>query len=237
MKRIASVIVACVVIQAVAAVPAHANIWRWISELSGPGPFWIGASAEFRVKCWPAPLPPSKTQGAEAAVIGFKFPCPEEIKTNEYPRFTLTVEGGALYTPHNPIRYVRNGSLVDGEGVWLVPAQAMFYWQPVLGLELGTGGGVFVFEGSQFRAFGVPAIEPVRVDVRPWDMARDPADVSRSTNILRMVTLRAGLVFLPTRITAVRFGGSEADNALNEPHELLFSFGVVIDYGAWRKRK
>ncbi len=52
MKRLALALVLCGLIQAIAApTVADAGIWRWVEELSGPGPF-KGATLEFRAKCW-----------------------------------------------------------------------------------------------------------------------------------------------------------------------------------------
>ena len=123
----------------------------------------------------------------------------------------------------------------QGQPVDLVPIEAIFYWQPRLGVELGTGGGVFVFTSPDFRDFGVPVIEPLRVDVRPFDLAFHPGATGRFKNFLRMLTIRQAIVWLPKRIDAVRFGAPSALNSFSERHEMLPSIDLVIDFGALKK--
>jgi hypothetical protein len=237
-RRLACALLTCFAIEALSATPADANIWRWIEELSGPGGFW-GVTVEYRVRCWvPTDIEHIDPDRVATAGIGWKLPCPEKkhLPPHQYYRFSLNVESGFLWSVDNPLQYQRGDSLVDGETVRLLPVEAFFAYQPRYGVEVAAGGGVFVFDSSQFAAFGYPVVE-VRGDWRPFDMFLDPYKVSTSRNVLRMITLRAGVAFLPKPVTAARFGAPAAVNALDEPHEALLTAGIVFDYGAWRSRR
>jgi hypothetical protein len=235
-KRVALVLLLCGFVQAIVTpTAAEAGLWRWIEELSGPGPF-IGGTAEFRVRCWvEVPLGSDVYDARTAGGVSWKFPCPNKAEPGNYYRYSLNLEGGYLFSLNNPISYQRDGGEAEGAVVHLVPLEAFFYYQPRHGVEFGAGGGLYWFNSSQFASFGVPVLE-VRADVRPFDMVLNINDTSKWANFRRMLTARVGAVFLPKRIDGTRFG-APAYLALNEPHEVLFTWGVVLDYGAVRTRR
>jgi hypothetical protein len=240
MKRPIVVLVACLVVHALSAAPAHANIWRWIDELSGPGPF-KGVTPEFRLTCWgAAPLPyrgpddpvqdKNKDKQVERITGAFtaKFPCPQDPGPDRFFRFSLNMQVGVMWGKHNPIQYP--GDLTEPQKqVMLFPIESLVYWQPILGLEIGAGGGLFVFQNSQlFPTLFVPVIDPIRIDVRPFDLLLDPKENSVPRKLLRTITLRYGLVAIPQKLDATYFGGSPSD-PFTPRRELLHSVEFAID--------
>jgi hypothetical protein len=215
--------------------PASANILRWIDELSGPGPFkgWV---IEGRVVCWgappkPEPGAPKPTEAEEpVAGIGGKLPClVRRIPENSRRRYSLNVEAGKLWAKDNHLEY--NRELTEDERrVKLTPVQVTFYWQPLRGLELGHGAGVFFFYGNDglFERFTRFVIEPLRVDLRPFDLAiRDPQSRDRlSSKLLRMITLRQSVVLLPKGFTAADFN---ATGSFRTEREVLPSYSLLFD--------
>ena len=223
--------------------PAQAGIWRYIEELSGPGPFF-GATVEFRALCWqneevyagaaardqPEPEGRSHIAGRSlAALVGLKTQCLRNAQAGTYPHISLNFESGYLQAKpaNNPILYD------DGQPrrVHLVPIEAIVYWQPVLGLEVGVGAGMFVFSTSA-GSFVAPVIEPMRVDIRPFD-AFLPKRKDRMTGfgwrVARSITFRQSFVMFPREMDAADFGGG-AGNTFSERGEIIKSFEFVIDF-------
>lgn len=163
------------------------------------------------------------------AAGAIKTQCLSGAKAGKYPHVSLDFEVGYLSTKpaNNPIRYD------DGQPrrVRLIPIEAILYWQPVLGVEIGAGGGAFIFSTSR-ATFATPVIEPMRVDIRPFD-ALLPKRKDRMSGFwwrgLRSLGFRQSFVFLPREITAEDFGGG-ADNTFRERGEIIKSFEIVIDF-------
>jgi hypothetical protein len=238
-KRLALALFLCLFVHAlVAPTAADAGIWRWIEELSGPGPF-KGATLEFRVKCWrsedlfppekPEPEKPEPVVRSLGVAGAIKTQCLSGARAGKYPRVSLNVEAGYLSTSpaNNPILYDDD----QPRRVTLYPIEAIVYWQPVLGLEIGAGGGVFIFSNPR-ATFATPIIEPMRVDIRPFD-AFLPKRADRMSGFwwrsLRALGLRQSFVFLPKEIDAADFGGG-AGNTFREKGEIIKSFEIVIDF-------
>lgn len=232
MKRLAFALVACLLVQAGGAPPAHANIWRWIDELSGPGPF-KGIAPEFRVKCWGAtPLPDDapKDERVEriAGVFTAKLPCPTPPEPGTYYEFSLNLQVGILWSRDNPIEYAQDLP-ASQKKVMLFPVESVLYWQPALGFEMGAGGGLFIFQNSRlFATQYVPVIDLFRLDVRPFDMVFHPKKNNLTRKLLRTLTFRYGIVFIPQKLDATYFGGSPGD-PFTPRRELLRSYEVVVD--------
>jgi hypothetical protein len=238
MRRATVIVTLCVAIHTLTASQANAHILRWIDELSGPGPF-VGGSIELRVKCWKdkniieqhelAALSDEKRKKwADMLALGLKSGCPGEHKRNTYQQFSLNVETGYLHAKErdNPITYD------DGQkrGVNLVPVEVFVYWQPTLGLELGTGGGFFLFFKKGLYYSPVFVLEPMRVDIRPLDvlLAKKVDKVSFGWNTLRALTFRQSFIYFPNRMTAADFAGG-ANNTFDERGEVVKSFAVLFD--------
>lgn len=224
MKKLASTLVLCFAVQTAAPTAAHANIWRWIEELSGPGPF-IGLSPEFRVKCW-GPSPVTKTEPYRAGGATLKFPCPNTPEADTYFQFSFNIQTGILWGQKNPVEY--DEELTDAEKkVMLFPVEAIVYWQPKLGVELGAGAGIFIFKNSQrFPTLFVPVIEPLRVDVRPFDLMLGPHQQKFGHKLLRSITARYGLLVFPQKLDGTHFGGRAG--ARFTP-EAVNSYEIAID--------
>ena len=142
---------------------------------------------------------------------------------------SLNVEAGMLWAKDNHLPYT--GDLdEDQRRVKLTPVQVTFYWQPLRGLEIGHGAGVFFFYSRHdlFDRFSRITIEPLRLDIRPFDLAlRD--DISRSklsSKLLRMITLRQSVVILPKGVTAADFN---ALGSFRTEREVLPSYSLLLD--------
>jgi hypothetical protein len=222
MRRLIQVGVCCAIVSCVGAGAASAQVIRWIDKLSGPGPF-IGFQVEGRVVCWGAPE-------SDEEMVGVKLPCLIKRGPKDTPRRTsLNVEAGVFWARDNELPYNRDLD-EDERRVMLTPLQVTFYWQPLRGLELGHGAGLFFFYSKRdlFDRFTRFALEPLRVDIRPFDLAmRDPARRDKlSARLLRMITLRQSIVILPKGVTAADFG---ALGSFRTSREILPSYSLLLD--------
>jgi hypothetical protein len=246
MKRFFVALAVAAVSPLVAPSSAQGGILRYLDELSGPGPFW-GATAELRLGCWKGEeyypgssvfrtaVAPDTAAEKTARWLSIKTQCLTGLSHGKYPRVSFNVESGILWThkSDNPILYD------DGQKhrAYLVPIEAFVYWQPTLGLEVGAGGGMFIFWTSQ-GGDARPVIEPMRVDIRPFDAfvaKRKDRLTPRKWRFLRSLTFRQSLVFLPGKLDADTFGGG-AGNTFKESNELLKSFEFVIDFAPFLRK-
>lgn len=246
MRRPGCVSLVCMLALFLTPRPADAHIWRWIEELSGPGPFG-GITAEWRLKCWGEKELPKPVEGGLETTglpVGVKFPCPRKAQedeksyaasANKYNTYSVNLETGWLVAKKksNPIHYD------DGQArsVYLFPIQAFLYYQPVLGVELGIGGGAFIYHHQDLYTFATPVIEP-RIDVRPADflLRKDRNKYGLWWGLLRGVTLRHGQVWFPRKITAQDFGGSASDR-WSTNGELVPSFAIMLDFDPLMRKK
>jgi hypothetical protein len=233
MRRAASTIPLCILVLGCLPASAHAGIWRWIDELSGPGPY-NGVQVEARVICF---VPVDGPEPTEKMLVG-KSPC---LLVRESPkrrsRVSINFEAGMLWAKDNPIEY---GAPLDQDQkrVRLFPLQGMLYWEARRGIELGTGGGIFFFSNKHglFDTFHRFVIEPYRVDVRPFDiLINDQARRARiGWRLARTITLRQSMVFIPKGFDAADFGSSL--DPFESAREVLPSMSMVIDMGAFFSR-
>jgi hypothetical protein len=211
---------------------ADAGIWRWIDELSGPGP-WNGVQLEARVLCF---VPETEEETARwQRTIGGKTPC---LFVDESPerrsRVSINFEFGMLWAKDNPIEY---GEALDQDQkrVRLFPMQGMLYWEARRGIELGTGGGIFFFSSKHglFDNFHRIVLEPMRVDVRPFDiLIRDQGRRDKlHWKLARTLTFRQSMIFIPKGFDAADFG-SQVD-PFDSPREVLPSMSMIVDLGAF----
>jgi hypothetical protein len=241
MKRFLVTLLVAAVWASVSPTVAHAGILRYLDELSGPGPF-KGPTAEFRGHCWGhrkiADDTPVRTEDTSAAeLIGgilqavttlssVKMACINKTPPDSYHRFSVNIESGFLRAKKNPILYTDGPRRVD-----LVPIEAFFYWQPTLGLEIGTGGGMFFFFPKDRSVLPTVVIEPMRVDIRPFDVLwakRTKDRMSGFSRVLRGVTFRQSFVYFPERLTAADFGGGPG-NTFSVKGDVVKSLEFVFD--------
>jgi hypothetical protein len=194
--------------------------------LSGPGPY-NGFEFEARLACFPI-----DDQAPRHFVPIGKLPCIFTRSTDGERRFSINVETGLFWSKDNPLDYGRALS-EDEKRVKLVPLQAMVYWQPTRGVELGTGAGVFFFWSRQglFDAFQRFGIEPMRVDVRPFDILIKDGRETWHARVFRSMTFRQSMVYFPKGFDAADFGSSV--DSFRTPREVLLSMSMVFDMEAF----
>jgi hypothetical protein len=247
-KRVTSALLFCALVQAAAPPSAHAGIWRWIEELSGPGPFG-GPVLEVRAHCWDgkdlypgvATATTDRTSGqkkadAVASFFTVKTHCLSgDVKSGQFAKVSLNFEFGRLEADPSKNQLVYD----DGQPrrVVLYPVEAMVYWQPALGLEVGAGGGVFVFSTSR-NTFARPVFEPMRLDIRPLDAFLPKSKKWMDPKLLRFlrsIAFRQSFLIFPKNMNARDFGAS-ASNDFNESYDIVKSFELIFDCSALFRR-
>jgi hypothetical protein len=226
--------------------PAHAGIWRYIEELSGPGPFNSLKKlppGEFRLGCWKnqdyydgsstfATTPSTANHFQKMAFVPMlHMPCMRGGKPGKFSRVSLNVEWSYLRTAGGDGKVVYDDQKQRPEELFAL--EAFLVWQPVLGLEVGAGMGAFRFYTEKDGVWRL-GMEPMRVDLRPFDAFlpktrkyMDPV----FWRIVRSFGVRQSFVFLPGTLKASDFGGSSgfsADNDYLKSIELIFDCSALL---------
>jgi hypothetical protein len=220
----------CAMLLCFIAAPAHAQIWRYIYELSGPGPF-RGLEFERRLLCFsvqsPTATPPPASPGRERAaraleILGpgcfFRPTPPDRVR-----RASINLAFGLLDAKENNLRYANPS--VDRE-VKLTSIEPSLWWRPTASVEVGTGGGMLWFSGPAFASFRRGFFEPVRIDVKPLALASALALRSHA-EWTEFLSLRAGLIVIPHGFRAEDFGA--VPGSFQTSREALRTFAIFVD--------
>jgi hypothetical protein len=228
MRRTALQIAGCLLFLLFTASPAHAQIWRLIWELSGPGPFH-GPEFEWRLACLNAPdgsASPGAAAGTEeggaSGVLRILGPgClinPPGPGARRRASFNVAV--GVLDARRNNLQYASNATSRD---VKLTTAEGTFWWRPVRSVEVGFGAGLMSFSGGGFNTFERFFFEPYRIDVRPLAIAAGP----QHADWTEFLSVRAGAIIVPNSFSAADFGA--IPGTFRTSREVLPTFSIFID--------
>jgi hypothetical protein len=232
MRRIWIVLLLSLGIQVVAPVPAHAQIWRWIYELSGPGPF-TGWEFEWRLVCFSEregdepPAAPAASTGRERAARALGVLAPgcfvRPVPREETRRASINVSFGLFDARENNLRYARGSTDHD---VTLTSIEPTVWWRPAAAVEVGAGVGVFWFSGPDFRTFRRLFFEPFRIDARPVALLGD-LFAGGHPEWTELLSLRAGAIVIPHGFRADDFGAIRG--TFQTSREVLHTFSVFVD--------
>src|SRR5437773_9195710 len=73
MMRVVRLTTLFLIVMALASIPAQANIWDWLGELSGPGPFHSRGNITFTVYCWHGDVAESAEEGTTGEARNAKW--------------------------------------------------------------------------------------------------------------------------------------------------------------------
>jgi hypothetical protein len=215
---------------------ADAQIWRFIYELSGPGPF-NGLEWEWRVFCLSEPDRDSQTPAAADRGDGLSRALQilgpgclfHPVPLNEVRRASFNVSFGVLNARHNDLRYTNlfpAGILPPSRDVKLTTLEPTFWWRPLKTVEVGTGAGFLWFSGEAFDWFQRGFLEPFRLDVRPVALIGDVTGRGHA-EWTEAFSFRASLVITPAGFRAENFGA--IPGTFQTAREVLPSFSVYFD--------
>jgi hypothetical protein len=228
--RRASLTLACAIPLCFIAAPANAQIWRWIYELSGPGPF-SGLEFERRLLCFSdqssRPAPPPASPGRERAaraleILGpgcfFRPTPPDRVR-----RASINLAVAVLDASENNLRY---GNPSVDRDVKLTSIEPSLWWRPTASVEVGTSAGILWFSGPAFVSFRRGFFEPIRIDVKPLALASGLTTRSHP-EWTEFLSLRAGLIVIPHGFRAEDFGA--LPGSFQTSREALRTFAVFVD--------
>jgi hypothetical protein len=256
MKRFVVAIVGTLLLVCGQPHPAHANIWRWIDELSGPGPF-TGYEIEWRVVCFGEPAAPltaeqlaaigrqeappgpdepeKKNPKAKAAAVAVGFLAPgcviDRVPVGGRRRASINVSFGWFASYNNHLRYdppARDAGDSALE-VKLTSLESSFDYRLFPGLDAGAGVAVYFFSGAKFDSFSRLTIEPLRFSLRPIAMAKsDSACLSSDEPCWqRTLVVRASYFLIPKGFAAEDFGA--VPGTYRTSRDKLFSVAIMAD--------
>jgi hypothetical protein len=198
-----------VVVVALWPATAHADIWSWLEELSGPGPF-RGDMLSFTVAC-------VRNDKFKACPVG-----------DQDTRQTIVVRLGRLNSYGNRPRF-RDlpASDPDNQGdVHVVPVSGLLLFRLHRSLEVGPGIGFVRISGNGFDAFSKLSLTPLNATFTPFALCKDLAK-SKWAYVVR--------IELDTSYFPQGFKGTDFNNSrttFDSGPEFLTRAGVVFDVGA-----
>lgn len=205
---------------------ADAGLLSWLSQLSGPGPFW-GIDVGVCVKPFILPADKNKPNPSPDGPRGRQalyFSCPGARLDQRHVSWNVNF-GGAI-AENNPLDYGDTGRQRQSTAVRLlqVGSSLDYTLHPVL--DLGAGAGVFYFAGPRFDNFLRAYVEPVRVSVRPliWSERHLASDQIDRRGWLRV---SAAWTILLGEIDGATFGAPL--DPFHEENESILSLGLSID--------
>lgn len=262
MRRLGATFVCCVLFHLALPAPADALFWRWLDELSGPGPF-NGIEIEARLYCFPdrvqrSVATPAQTMDANGqaggssvleagkrearaprrAFLAAQLPCLNK-SSREGPRKASV----NLTTSYN---WARNSNQIYADGrdhkVHYIEVRPSVWVRPARSIDVGTGVSWLLFRGDRFDSFSRIAFEPVMVDIKPFALLND---LRRRTPLVRkyvmpdaegdlFLTFRTGVMLMPKGFTDRDFGAEP--NTFSVGHEWLPMFSVLLDLDFLRRR-
>jgi hypothetical protein len=202
--------------------PAHAQFWRWIDELSGPGSF-NGVVLPWRLVCIGGqPPPPTLTterrvQYVTSAVLGGSGCL---LNPGALPRASLNFDTGFLWAHRNDLDYA--SSVKKTVHMAILEPTFTFHIDPTLDndwLEVGGGAGVLVMHGPAFDTFTRAFVEPIRGDFRPF---------ANRGRWLRGIVVRGAVIIVPQGFDATDFGAKPG--TFHSSSEVLPSIGAFFDW-------
>jgi hypothetical protein len=231
MRRVSIVLLLFVGMGLGNAAPAHAQMLRWIYELSGPGPF-LGWEFEWRLVCFTEPgdqeaAAPAADTGRERAARALAVIGPgcffRQVPLDETRRASINLSFGILEARENNLQYARPSA--DRE-VALTTIEPSLWWRPVSTVEVGAGVGVFWFSGPGFRTFRRMFYEPFRIDARPIALLGD-LFARGHPEWTELLSLRAGAIVIPNGFRAEDFGALRG--TYQTSREVLRTFAAFVD--------
>ena len=211
MRRLCITLTLCFLVQAATPPAAHAWLWEYFEELSGPGPF-TGWSFEWRVVCFSEPDPANsdavetddESKLAAAKLVQFFGPgCFfKQVPVQNRRTASINVKFGFLDAKDNDLQYRSDRISRDVKMTTLTPSVA---WRPVRSFEAAFGVGVMWFSGPSFDSFTRVFVQPIQVDVKPLAAINQlrGADAVWWDELL---SLRAGITIVPRGFDATDFG-------------------------------
>lgn len=252
MRRLGATLICCAILLLLLPAPADALFWRWLDELSGPGPF-NGFELEARLYCFPDREAGALTRAAAAS----KAAGPEKKKYGGFERFL-----GAQLPCFNPsslegprkasinltgsYNWAKDSNLDYGDGrdhkVHYIELRPSVWVRPARSIDVGAGVSWLWFRGDRFESFSRIAIEPVMVDIKPFalwhDLRRGNKPIANpdgpDAEADLFLTFRTGVMLMPKGFTGRDFGAPQDPFAVG--HEWLPTFSVLIDLDFLRRR-
>lgn len=232
MRRLCLTLTLCLLVQAAAPPAAHAWLWEFFEEMSGPGPF-TGFAFEWRLVCFSEPDPANsnavetddEARRAAAKLVQFFGPgCFfKQVPVTNRRTASINVKFGFLDAKENDLIYRSDRLSRDVKMTTLTPSVA---WRPTRFLETQFGVGVMWLSGPSFESFHRVFIKPIEVDVKPLAAINQirGADAVWWDEVL---SLRAGLTIVPRGFDASDFGA--VPGTFQVSRDNLNTFAVFLD--------
>ena len=211
MRRLCITLTLCLLVQAATPPLAHAWLWEYFEELSGPGPF-TGFSFEWRLVCFSEPDPANsdavetddEAKRAAAKLVQFFGPgCFfKQVPVQNRRTASINVKFGFLDAKDNDLQYRSDRISRDVKMTTLTPSVA---WRPVRSFETAFGIGVMYFSGPSFESFTRVFVQPIQVDLKPLAAINQ----LRGADAVwwdELVSVRAGITLVPRGFDATDFG-------------------------------
>ena len=223
MRRLPLTLLVCAFVLAFMPAPAHAQIWQWIDELSGPGPFQ-GPAFEWKLVCFGDRT--DTTRDGVEAVLGILGPgCLARPVPPRERRGSVNLGFGALKADRNRLKYADRGD--QDHDVALTLLEPSVWWSPAMWVDTGTGGGIMWFSGRAFPTFRRVFFEPIRVNLKLLTLiARGRSE--NPPEWLDFLSIRASAIIIPRSFSADDFGAIPGSFATSR--EVLQSYAVAVDF-------
>ena len=173
MRRLCITLTLCLLVQAAAPPAAHAWLWEYFEEMSGPGPF-TGWAFEWRLVCFSEPDPANRdavetddeSKRAAAKLLQFFGPgCFfKQVPVQNRRTASINLKFGFLDAKENDLHYRSDRISRDVKMTTLTPSVA---WRPTRSVETSFGVGVMWFSGPAFDSFTRVYVQPIQVDLKP----------------------------------------------------------------------
>jgi len=209
---------------------AHASLWDWIQEMSGPGPFKGYNKTLLNVIYTACP-------GQAAAPAGLK---PFDNSRDKVP------DPGIKKTPcwffdSRLLRYDGSGSFPAAVDVHAIDGGIAWQFASYQRFSVGVGMGVMRFTGRNDATTNAFALTLPRVDMMPLaiivPLFVKPSAVTRMAThpALRILKFHLGGLYLPRDFDATNFGVEKGSgpqqSTFSTSHEYLLSRGFFVDLG------
>jgi hypothetical protein len=211
---------------------AQANIWSWLEELSGPGPFhgemlWVPVVCydKDQASKWHPCLVRVTTQKEEEIRAKTALPIP----------MVVAVKIGWLRSDDGPRFKDLPATDPDNQGkVAVLPVSGLFLFRLQRWLDVGFGAGFMRVSGEGFDPIYRVSLVPVSASIMPLALNRNWQD-HRWAYILRAEIESS---YLPQGFKGIDFNNSRT--SFKSGPEFLTRAGFVLDVGAvagWIRHK
>jgi hypothetical protein len=227
--------------------PVHASaFWRWLDELSGPGPF-NGAEFDTRLYCF-AKVAPRASNDTQTGEQSYRYRDGDNVRTFALPGAISHCMFGKVdrtkrrYASFNlPISYQRTHRTnleFDEEPdlrrrVNVFSLRPAFWIRPARSVEVGAGFGYYRFWGTRFDGFNRVSVEPLQFDVKPVALIRDLVHGSKpllgipDSQYDQIISLRTAFIVFPQGFSAEDFRARPG--TFNVDVDKLWTFSVMVD--------